>query len=128
MDQIPKNIEKNVTEIVDAAYTVHYYIGNNLLESAYETCLTLELQDRGLQVENQLPMPIIFKDRIVPNAYRLDMLVNKSVIVEIKVIEEVLPVHISQLLTYLRFSDLRIGLLINFKEKYFGDAVRRVVR
>jgi GxxExxY protein len=128
MDPIPKDLENIVTDIIDAAYNVHLFLGNNLLESAYEKCLTFELQDRGYNVETQLYMPITFKGRIIPIAYRLDLLINKSVIVEIKVIEEVLPVHISQVLTYLRFSDLRMGLIINFKEKYFGDAVKRVVR
>jgi len=73
-------------------------------------------------------MPIIFNGHIIPNAYRLDILVNRSVIIEIKVVDEIIPVHVQQLLTYLRFSELRMGLIFNFKEKYFGDAVRRVVR
>ena len=128
MEPIPKDIEDIVSIIVDAAYQVHFILGNNLLESAYEVCLIFALQDRGLTVEKQLLLPIVFEGHIVPNAYRLDILVNKKVVVEIKVVQEILPVHISQLLTYLRFSDLRMGLIINFKEEYFGDAVKRVVR
>ena len=128
MEPIPKDIEDIVSIIVDAAYQVHFILGNNLLESAYEVCLIFALQDRGLTVENQLLLPIVFEGHIVPNAYRLDILVNKKVVVEIKVVHEILPGHISQLLTNLRFSDLRMGLIINYKEKYFGDAVRRVIR
>ncbi|BAI60566.1 conserved hypothetical protein [Methanocella paludicola SANAE] len=128
MEPIPEEIEKIVTQIIDAAYNVHAYTGNGLLESAYEACMLIELEKKGLTVENQILLPIIYDGHIIPNAYRLDILVNKCVIVEIKVVEDILPVHISQVLTYLRFTDLRIGLIINFNKKYFGDAVRRVKR
>jgi GxxExxY protein len=90
--------------------------------------MLIELEKRGLTAENQILLNITYDGHIIPNAYRLDILVNKCVIVEIKVVEEILPVHISQVLTYLRFTDLRIGLIINFNKKYFGDAVRRVKR
>jgi GxxExxY protein len=128
MEPIPDEIEQLVKQIINAAYEVHLYLGNNLLESAYETCLVIALEDLGMVVETQKLMQIDFKGRIIPNAYRLDILVNRLVIIEIKVVEEVLPVHVQQLLTYLRLSGLRMGLIINYKEKYFGDAVRRVVR
>jgi GxxExxY protein len=128
MEPIPDDIEELVTKIINAAYEVHLYLGNNLLESAYEACLVLALQDLGLTVETQKLMPIMFHGHIIPNAYRLDILVNKTIIIEIKVVDEILAVHVQQLLTYLRFSELRMGLIINYKEKHFGKAVRRVVR
>jgi len=88
----------------------------------------IELRKRGIVVENQVSLPITYEDNIIPNAYRIDLLVNRCIIVELKVADEILDEHISQLLTYLRFNDLRLGLIINFRKRYFGDAVKRVVR
>jgi len=128
MDRVPDDVEKVANTTIDAAYKVHKIIGNNLLESAYESCLVIELKNRGLIVENQVSLPILYEDNIIPNAYRIDLLINKCLVVELKVMDEISPAHVSQLLTYLRFSNLRLGLIINFKKKFFGEAVRRVIR
>ena len=128
MDRVPDDVEKVANTTIDAAYKVHKIIGNNLLESAYESCLVIELKNRGLIVENQVSFPILYEDNIIPNAYRIDLLINKCLVVELKVMDEISPAHVSQLLTYLRFSNLRLGLIINFKKKFFGEAVRRVIR
>jgi len=128
MEPLPDEVEKLAKEIIDAAFKVHTSLGRNLLESAYEVCLMIELRKRGIVVENQVSSPITYEDNIIPNAYRIDLLVNRCIIVELKVADEILDEHISQLLTYLRFNDLRLGLIINFRKRYFGDAVKRVVR
>ncbi len=128
MEPLPDEVEKLAKEIIDAAFKVHTSLGRNLLESAYEVCLMIELRKRGIVVENQVSLPITYEDNIIPNAYRIDLLVNRCIIVELKVADEILDEHISQLLTYLRFNDLRLGLIINFRKRYFGDAVKRVVR
>jgi len=98
------------------------------LERAYETCLIYELKKRGLSVERQVMLPINYDGNIIGNAYRIDLLVDKCLIVELKAIEEITTEHISQVLTYLQFSNLRLGLIFNFKKKYFKDTVRRVIR
>jgi GxxExxY protein len=115
-------------EIIGGAIVVHKELGPGLLESAYEECLAVELVDRGLDVRRQVPVPVVFKGRPVECGYRLDMLVNDRVIVEIKAVERVVPVHEAQLLTYLRLAGKRVGLLMNFHCAYLRDGiVRRVL-
>ena len=128
MKPIPEGVENIATKTVDAAYKVHSSIGPGLLERAYETCLIYELKKRGLSVERQVMLPINYDGNIIGNAYRIDLLVDKCLIVELKAIEEITTEHISQVLTYLQFSNLRLGLIFNFKKKYFKDTVRRVIR
>lgn len=100
--------------IIGAAIKVQRSLGNGLLESAYEACLAYELRHMGLKVETQVPLEIRYESLILPNAYRLDVVVNNSVLLELKTIEKILPVHEAQLLTYLRFRNLRLGLILNF--------------
>jgi len=114
-------------EIIGAALDLHGNLGPGLLESAYECALMFELAQRGLDVRCQVPMPLIYKSVKLDQGYRLDLLVEDKVIVEIKSVECIAPVHYAQLLTYLRLSDKRLGLLINFNSKLLKHGIHRVV-
>lgn len=113
--------------IIQAAIEVHRTLGPGLLESAYEACLAFELAQRGLKVEQQKPLPVVYKDVRLDCGYRLDLLVEDKVIVEIKAVDQLLPVHEAQLLSYLRLSGCKVGLLINFNVKVLRSGIRRLV-
>lgn len=113
-------------EIIDSAYKVHSRLGPGLLESAYRTCLAYELRKKGLQIEEEKPLPIIYEEVRLECGYRLDMLVENEVIVELKTVEAFKDVHIAQVLTYLRFSEKHVGLLLNFYVKSLKDGIKRV--
>jgi len=115
------------TVVVDACYQIHKALGPGLLEGAYEAVLEYELKSRGLRVVCQAPMPLVYKEVAVVVGYRADFLVEDKVIVEIKSIDGLAPVHYKQLLTYLRASDLRLGILVNFNEEWIKDGIKRVV-
>jgi len=115
------------TQIVDAAFHIHQAVGSGLLESAYETLLSHDLQQRGLQVAQQVLLPIRYGDVHVDAGYRIDLLVDDKVIVELKSVDFLVPADHKQLLTYLRFANKRLGLLINFGDELFKRAVKRVV-
>lgn len=114
-------------EVVDAAYKIHSEIGPGLLESAYELLLSDELEQRGFQVARQKSVSITFNGREIDEAYRMDLVVNEKLVVELKSVEELRPVHKKQLLTYLRLSGLKLGLLINFGEYLIKNGISRVV-
>jgi len=114
-------------EILDSAYKVHSALGPGLLESAYRTCLAYELREKGLLVEEEKVLPVFYEKVKLDLGYRMDLLVDDKVIVELKTVEEFNEVHIAQLLTYLRFSRKHIGLLLNFYVKSLKDGIRRVV-
>ncbi|MGV8018860.1 MAG: GxxExxY protein [Ignavibacteria bacterium] len=113
--------------IIGAAIEVHKVLGPGLLESAYEECLSKELVDSGFFIERQKPVPVIYKDIKLDFGYRLDLLVNKTVIVDIKSIDGILPVHEAQILTYMKFAEIRVGLLINFNVTKLTNGLRRFV-
>jgi GxxExxY protein len=113
--------------VVDAALTVHRALGPGLLESVYETCLAEELRERGLRVERQVGVPVTYRQVQVEVGLRLDVLVEGRVVVEIKAIDALASIHTAQLLTYLRFSSLRLGYLINFNTGLLKNGLRRVV-
>ena len=115
------------TVIVDAALSVHRTLGPGLLESVYEAALAFELRDRGLQVQRQVPIPVRYRDVIFDEGFRADLVVEAKVIVELKSVERVAPVHCKQLLTHLRLADLRLGLLIHFNVALLRDGIKRVV-
>jgi len=115
------------THIVDAAYRIHIALGPGLLESAYEAVLAYELEKRGLSVVCQQPMPLVHEGVHLDIGYRVDMIVESKVIVELKSVERTAPVHYKQLLTYLRVADMRLGLLINFGLVRIKDGIKRVV-
>ena len=114
-------------EILHAAFEVHSTLGPGLLESAYEVCLAHELRKRGLRVETQRALPVVYDGIQVDLGYRIDLLVNDAVVVELKALETVLPVHKAQLLSYLRLSGKRVGLLINFHVERLRDGITRIV-
>ena len=114
-------------EIVDAAYKIHKELGPGLLESVYETVLAYELEKRGFQVERQVPIKIRFEDIVFDEGFRADLLVESKVITELKSVEKVRPVFKKQLLTHLRLSNRKLGLLINFNEVLIKDGITRVV-
>lgn len=114
-------------QIIGAAIAVHRALGPGLLESTYETCLAHELSVRGLRVQRQLVLPLIYKGVHVDRAYRIDLLVEDRVVVELKALTQDLPVHEAQLLSYLRLSGRQVGLLINFHVRQLTQGVRRVV-
>jgi GxxExxY protein len=112
--------------IIGAAIEVHRGLGPGLLESAYETCLIYELRLRRLKVEHQKPLPIFYKDVMLDCGYRLDLVIENQVIVEIKSVNAILAIHEAQLLSYLKLSDYKRGLLINFNVKMLKDGIRRM--
>jgi GxxExxY protein len=113
-------------EIVDAAYRIHVGLGPGLLESVYEVVMAKELERRGLHVRRQVAVPIEFDGLHFEEGFRADMIVGDCVIVELKSIEKVLPIHKKQVLTYLRLLEMRLGLLINFGETLIKDGISRV--
>lgn len=114
-------------EIIGASMDVHKALGPGLLESVYEQCLVIACEARGLRVQRQVEVPIEFLGQRIQPGYRVDVLVNESVIVEVKAVERVLPVHEAQLLTYLRLTGKEVGLLLNFNTAYMRDGVVRRV-
>ena len=114
-------------QIIGSAIEVHRALGPGLLETAYEACLAYELFQRGLAVERQKHLPITYKTVELDAAYRLDLLVERRVVVELKAVEQVYPIHKTQLLTYLKLSGLKLGLLINFNVKVLKDGIDRVI-
>jgi GxxExxY protein len=114
-------------EVIGAAIEVHKHLGPGLLESIYQECLVYEIKWRGHDVEREVVLPVRYKGIDFPAAYRADMFVGRKLIVELKVVDVLLPVHVSQLLSYLRMSRLKLGLLINFNVAQLKDGIRRVV-
>ena len=120
--------ERKLTHsIIGAALTVHREFGPGLLESAYEECLAYELGERGLSFERQAERPIVFKGVKLSIAYRPDLIIERTVVVELKTVERFIPVHTAQLLTYLRLEKLHVGLLLNFNEVVLASGIKRVV-
>ncbi|CAG0927785.1 hypothetical protein TFLX_00622 [Thermoflexales bacterium] len=114
-------------QIIGAAITVHRALGPGLLESAYESCLLYELSQQGLKVEAQRPLPIIYREVKLDCGYRLDLLVEDAVIVELKAVEQLVPIHTAQLMSYLKLSGCKVGLLINFHETLLKNGIVRKV-
>ncbi len=114
-------------KIIECSINVHKALGPGMLESAYEACLMYELKKQGMKVKHQLKLPIVYDGVKFESGYRIDLLVEDRVIVELKTVERVLPVHEAQLLSYLRMSNLKLGLLINFNVKLLKNGIKRVV-
>ena len=121
------DIEVVATDIVDAAIKVHRALGPGLLESAYQYCLAHELRKRGRKVVTELVLPIVYDGQCLDAGYRLDMLIDDCIIIENKAIEELLPIHDAQLLTYLRLRDCRIGFLLTWNVKLMKNGIKRLV-
>ena len=120
------DIEQLIYEVRGAAMEVYNFFGPGLLESVYEKALVREMQLRGLEVKTQLPVPIVYKDAVVGDELRIDILVENELIVELKSVEEFKPVYYKQLRTYLKLSNKDVGLLINFGEYDFKKGMRRI--
>jgi GxxExxY protein len=114
-------------DILGAAIEVHRQLGPGLLESAYERCLSRELMLRGLSIQRQVPLPIEYRGLRLECGYRLDIIVNHTIIVEVKALAKVLPIHRAQVLTYLKLTGLRVGLLINFNVEVLRRGLYRIV-
>jgi GxxExxY protein len=128
LQPLPVEIEGVASQIVDAGLKVHVTMGPGLLESAYEHCLAFELNRRGLKVGRQVSLPITYGDAKLDAGYRIDLLVEEAVIIEIKAIEQLGHIHQAQLLTYLRMSRYRLGFLMNFNVRLFKDGLKRFIR
>lgn len=119
--------EELTGSILKCAYKVHSSLGPGLLESAYEECLHYELEKIGLEVTKQKPMPLIYEEKKLEIGYRIDLFIEDKVIVEIKSVDAINPVHFAQLLTYLKLSKCRIGFLINFNVVSLKDGLKRII-
>jgi GxxExxY protein len=120
-------LDRITLAIIQAAIEVHKILGPGLLESLYRECLVFELRERGLKVVGEQLIPIFYKGRPLNGHYRIDLLVEDAVLVELKSIETVLPVHCAQVLTYLRLTEKGVGLLLNFNVSYLRQGIRRIV-
>ncbi len=126
--KIAKVTENEISyELIGVAIEIHKFLGPGLLESAYESALAYDLTELGFDVKQQVPMPFIYKKVKQNVGYRIDLIVNDKILVEIKSVETLAPVHFAQTLTYLRLSDLKLGLLINFNSKLLKNSIHRIV-
>lgn len=114
-------------EVIGAAIEVHKSLGPGLLESAYQRCLCYELRTRGFEVQMEIALPVIYKEIVLDQGYRIDLLVNDELVIETKTVEVLNDVHLAQILTYMRFGEYQKGLLMNFNVKRMTEGIRRVV-
>ncbi len=121
-------LESVAAEIVDAGLKVHRLLGPGLLESIYENCLVQELSSRGLICERQVSLPVVYEGTLLQAAYRIDIIVAQAIIIEVKAVEALTPLHHAQLLTYLKLANFRIGFLMNFNVVLFKQGIRRLIR
>lgn len=121
------DIELIFKKVLDCAFDVHSALGPGLLESAYEECLYYELIKNGFSVNKQKPLPLVYKEVKLEAGYRVDLLVESSVIIEIKSVEALNEVHLAQILTYLKLSGCKLGLLVNFNVKHLKDGIKRII-
>lgn len=113
--------------IIGCAIDVHKQLGPGLLESAYKECLAFDLNEKGLYVENEKPMPIVYKEVKLDHGYRIDLLIEKKVVIEAKTVEFFTDVHTAQVLTYLRLGNYKLGLLINFHVNLLKNGIKRII-
>ena len=114
-------------KIIGCAIEVHRQLGPGLLESAYQECLLYELRKAGLRVEKEKPMPIIYKEVVLDHGYRIDILVEEKVVIEIKTVDVLIDVHTAQVLTYLRLGNYKLGLLLNFQVTVLKNGIKRLI-
>ncbi|APG28944.1 GxxExxY protein [Syntrophotalea acetylenivorans] len=122
-----EELDQLTNAIIGAAIAVHRELGPGLLESAYEACLAFELTERGLQVERQKPLPVAYRGIQLDCGYRLDLLIENKVILELKTVDRLQPIHDAQLLSYLKVAQQKVGLLINFHSLRVKDGIKRIV-
>ena len=126
-EPLPEATERIARSVIDAAIAVHRTLGPGLLESAYEACLAHELEVRGHSVVRQMALPVVYQTVKLDAGYRVDLMVDGTVIVEVKSVDALAPIHEAQLLTYLRLSDRRLGFLINFNVVLLKQGVKRMI-
>ncbi len=119
--------EKIFKLVLDCSFKVHTDLGPGLLESAYEECLYYELKQSGLSVRKQVALPLVYKEVKLDAGYRIDLLVENKIIVEIKSVDSLADIHLAQILTYLKLSKCKLGLLVNFNVKHLKDGIKRVI-
>lgn len=124
---LPVGTERVAKEIVDSAYKVHTALGPGLIESVYEACMCHELKKRGVAFAKQVSLPIVYDGRRLESGLRLDLLVDNTVVVELKAVEQMLPVFEAQLLSYLKLTNLRLGFLINFNVPLIKQGIKRII-
>ena len=124
MDDFGEDIGRN---IVDASIKVHTVLGPGLLENAYETCMVHELSKRHIEIRRQVPLSVEYDGVAIDLGYRLDLLVANRVVIELKAVEKLLPLHLSQVLTYLKLGNYRLGFLLNFNVRHMREGIKRVV-
>ena len=121
-------IENEISNIIiGSSIEVHKQLGPGLLESAYQTCLSYELNSRSLQTIRELPMPVEYKEVKLDHGYRIDILVENKVVIEVKAVEAITPVHEAQLLTYLKLGNYKLGLILNFHVSMMKNGIKRMV-
>ena len=128
MVYIDKETNELAYQIIGCAYKVHKELGPGLLESTYEACLCYELNKLGIGYERQKELPVIYDNTHIDYGYRIDIMVERKIIVELKTVERLLPIHTAQIMTYLRLSGIHLGLLINFFNANLQNGIRRYVR
>jgi GxxExxY protein len=121
------NIEVIFKQVLDCAYKVHTALGPGLLESAYEECLLYEIEEAGLIVYKQQALPLIYREIKLDIGYRVDLLVENQIVVEIKSVDSLADIHLAQILTYLKLSGCKLGLLVNFNVKHLKNGIKRVI-
>ncbi|MDL2213184.1 GxxExxY protein [Bacteroides sp. OttesenSCG-928-E20] len=127
MVHIDKETNELAYKVIGCAYKVHRSLGPGLLESAYEACLCYELDKENIKYEKQKELPVIYDEKKIDCGYRLDVLIESKIIIELKSTEKLLPIHTAQVMTYLRLSKVHLGLLINFNEINLQNGIRRYV-
>jgi GxxExxY protein len=126
-DLLDEMRERTIQEVVDAAFTVHRELGPGLLESIYEACLCEELSQRAIRFQRQLHLPILYKEQKLDTGFRIDLFVEGFLVLELKAVDQISDLHKAQVLTYLKLSKQRVGLLINFNVSLFKEGIRRLV-
>lgn len=121
------DLEEIASEIVDAAIKVHKALGPGLLESAYQQCLIYELKKRGLKVDSEVAMPVMYDGMKIDAGYRMDIVVDGLIVIENKTVEKIMPIHQAQLLTYLKLSGMNLGFLLNWNVSIMKDGIKRIV-
>ncbi|BAX82116.1 GxxExxY protein [Labilibaculum antarcticum] len=121
------DIEEVFKKVLDCCFRVHTELGPGLLESAYEACLMYELQQEGLKVRKQVAVPLFYKDVELDVGYRIDLLVNNEVIIELKSVDSIADIHLAQILTYMKLAECKLGLLVNFNVKHLENGIKRVI-
>ncbi len=121
------DIEKIFKKILDCSFKVHSALGPGLLESSYEECLFYELKKSGLEVEKQKALPLVYEEVKLEIGYRIDLMVENKVVIEIKSVESLAEIHLAQILTYLKLSGCKLGLLVNFNVKHLKNGIKRVI-